>query len=348
MAFFDRTSVAFALVLVGAALPLSAQNTVPSPDQDAAPTAAQAVLALSVQGAPAALSQEVPHTARMDVVHDKPYVMVMVNGKGPFRFVIDTGTGGQALVTPELADALGLPAAGRAHLNDPSGRGGKNAPVVLIERLEVAGVEFRGVKAVRHVVNGEDGACDGLLGFTLFHDYLLTLDYPNRRMTLGTGALTADGERSVLPFRMPDGVPIAAMRIGAMQFEALMDSGGDGLSLPEGLVSRLKFAVDPVAFAAGQSFSTRFEIKAAKLAGDVRLGDYTFERPFVEIHAAFPLANFGACPMQNFALTFDQKNLLMRLEASKKRFRLTATPTAIRLANAPDYTPRDPGLVPVG
>jgi hypothetical protein len=284
----------------------------------------------------------------MDVVHDKPYVMVMVNGKGPFRFVIDTGTGAQALVTPELADALGLPAAGRAHLNDPSGRGGKNAPVVLMDRLKVAGVEFQGVKAVRHAVNGEDGACDGLLGFTLFHDYLLTLDYPNRRMTLGTGALTADGERSVLPFRMPDGVPVAAMRIGAMQFEALMDSGGDGLSLPEGLVSRLKFAVDPVAFAAGQSFSTRFEIKAAKLAGDVQLGEYTFERPFVEIHAAFPLANFGSCPMQNFALTFDQKNLLMRLEASKRRFRLTATPTAIRLANAPDYTPRDPGLVPVG
>jgi hypothetical protein len=80
----------------------------------------------------------------------------------------------------------------------------------------------------------------------------------------------------------------------------------------------------------------------------VRLGGYTFERPFVEIHAAFPLANFGGCPMQNFALTFDQKNLLMRMEAGRKRFKLTATPTAIRLANAPDTTPREPGLVPVG
>jgi predicted aspartyl protease len=284
----------------------------------------------------------------MEIAHDKPYVMVTVNGKGPFRFVVDTGTGGQALVTPELAAALGLPAAGQARLNDPSGQGGKSTPMVLIDSLEVAGVEFRGVRAIRHVVNGEDGACDGVLGFTLFRDYLMTLDYPSRRMTLAVGALTPDGENSVLPFRMPDGVPIAAMRIGELRFDALVDSGGDGLSLPEKLVQRLRFAVDPVAFAAGQSFSSRFEIKAAKLAADVRLGEYTFERPFVEIHAAFPLANFGSCPMQNFALTFDQKNLLMRFEASRKKFKLTATPTAIRLANAPDFTPWDPGLVPVG
>ncbi|MGA3049059.1 MAG: aspartyl protease family protein [Terracidiphilus sp.] len=324
MAFFDRFGVAVALLVV------SATQTLPA--QDSASLTAQEAL----------------HTTRMDVVHDKPYVTAMVNGRGPFRFVVDTGTGGQALVTPELADALGLQAVGQAHLNDPSGLGGKSAPMVLIESLNVAGVEFRGVRAVRHAVNGEDGVCDGLLGFTLFRDYLLTLDYPNRRMTLGTGALTSDGERSVLPFRMPDGVPIVPLQIGKLRIDALVDSGGDGLSLPEGLASRLKFAVDPVAFAAGQSFSTRFQIKAAKLAGDVRLGAYAFEEPFVEIHAAFPLADFGACPMQNFALTFDQKNLLVRFEASRKRMRLTATPTAIRLANAPDLKPREPGLVPVG
>jgi predicted aspartyl protease len=328
MTFFDRTGVAFALVLVGASLPTSVSVSPPA----------------QVSTTP----EEPLHTAPMDVIHDKPFVMVRVNGKGPFRFVIDTGTGGQALVTPALADALGLPAAGQARLNDPSGQGGKSTPMVLMDRLEVAGVEFRGVRAVRHAVNGEDGDCDGVLGFTLFSDYLLTLDYPNRRMTLAVGALAPDGENEVVAFRMPDGVPIAAMEIGKLRIEALVDSGGDGLSLPAGLVSRLKFAVDPVAYAAGQSFSTRFEIKAAKLAGDARLGGYTFERPFVEIHAAFPLANFGGCPMQNFAWTFDQKNLLLRMEASRKRFKLTATPTAIRLANAPDYKPQEPGLVPVG
>jgi predicted aspartyl protease len=76
--------------------------------------------------------------------------MVLVNGKGPFRFVVDTGTGGQAFVTSELVDELGLPEAGQIHLNDPSGQGGRKVPMVLIQSIEVAGVQFAGVKAAVH------------------------------------------------------------------------------------------------------------------------------------------------------------------------------------------------------
>jgi hypothetical protein len=187
-----------------------------------------------------------------------------------------------------------------------------------------------------------------LLGFPLFRDYLLTLDYPNRRMTLARGSLTADGERSVLPFRMPFGVPIVTLRVGAMNVDAQIDSGGDGLSLPEPLASQMRFSVDPVPFASGESMSTRFEVKAAKLAWVVHLGVYAFPQPFVEINPAFPLANFGASPMQNFAFTFDQKGLLVRCDASRKKFNLTATPTAIRLTNAPIEKQPGPALIPVG
>lgn len=302
-------------------------------------------LVLPAQALPA---QSVVHSAPMAVIRGKPFVNVMVNGRGPFRFIIDTGTGGQAFVTPQLVEELGLPSAGQVRLNDPSGLGGRNAPVVLIQFLHVGGVDFTGVKAIQHPLSSEDGPCQGLLGFTLFRDYLLTLDFPNRRMMLASGALEPDGGNSVLAIRMPDGVPIATIRVGGLQVDALLDSGGDGLSLPEQLAPRLKYAIDPVVFALGQSLSTSFQIKGAKLASDVHFGGYTFERPFVEIHAAFPLANFGSCPMQNFALTFDQKNLLVRFDASRKRFNLSPTPTAIRLANAPDQWPPPPNLVPVG
>ena len=37
----------------------------------------------------------------------------------------------------------------------------------------------------------------------------------------------------MLPFRMPDGVPIVALKIGEQQLEAQIDSGGTGLSVPE-------------------------------------------------------------------------------------------------------------------
>lgn len=288
------------------------------------------------------------HTTPLDIPHDKPFVKVMVNGKGPFRFVIDTGTGGEAFVTQALAERLGLPVIGQARLRDPSGKGGQRAPIVAIQSLKVAGVEFTGVRAVEHSLSDEDGDCQGLLGFLLFRNTLLTLDFPNRRMTLSAGALDPDGGRSVLPFRMPDGVPIVAMQIDGLSLDAQVDSGGTGLSLPEHLVSRLKFAIEPTEFTRGESLSTRFQIKAAKLAGDVLLGGYKFAQPFVEINPAFPLANFGASPLKDFAVTFDQKNGLVRFDARQKSIRLAATPVPVRLESAPLPRPPDISLVPVG
>ncbi|MGA8728379.1 MAG: aspartyl protease family protein [Terracidiphilus sp.] len=304
-------------------------------------------LLLALSSAPAC-AQMPAHTARMEVVNGKPYVMVMVNGRGPFRFVVDTGTGGQAIITSRLADQLQLPVVGQARLIDPTGQGEQRAQILLVSSLKIAGVEFTSVKAIRHSLAAEDDTCQGLLGFTLFHDYLLKLDYPNHLLTLSSDTLQADGERSVLPIRMPDGVPIASLRIDGVRVDAQFDSGGAGLSLPQHLAPLFKFASDPVLFGSGQSLSTRFQIKVGRLGTDIHLGRYTFNHPSVEINPAFPLANFGACPMQNFAVTFDQRNRLMRLDASRKSFHLDAAPTTIRMLNQPLVQPPNIGLVPVG
>ena len=293
-------------------------------------------------------AQERTHSAPMTERYGKPYVMVTINGKGPYRFVIDTGTGADAFVSPELADELHLPSAGDAVLSDPSQQSGRRVPVVLLQSVRIAGVEFSSVKAVRHTVTGEAGSCHGLLGFTLFRDYLLTLDFPNRQILLTAGALVLDGEKAVLPFRMPQGVPIASLRVDGKSVEAQLDSGGGGLTLPESLAAHLKWEIPPVAFATGNTLTTRFEIKAARLASDVNIGKYTFTHPVVEIHPAFPLVNFGSPPMQNFAITFDQKSLLVRLDADRDHFTLTAPPSPTRLTNQAKPVDTSNSLVPLG
>jgi predicted aspartyl protease len=295
-----------------------------------------------------AASHSTPHSAPMVERYGKPYVMVMVNGRGPYRFVIDTGTGGDALITPELATELALPAVGQATLSDPSGQGARKVPIVQIDTLSLAGVEFSNVRAIQHTFPAEAGSAQGLLGFTLFRDYLLTLDFPNRRVLLDTGALDPDGNKSVFPFRMPAGTPIARINIGGQPTDAQLDSGGGGLVLPASLAARLKYDVDPIPFAAGQSICTRFEIKMGRLASDVKLGRYTFNHPVVEVHPAFPLVNFGSPPMQMFAITFDQKNLLVRFQSPQRRFTLLAPPSPPRMTNSVNQQLPPPDLVPVG
>lgn len=290
----------------------------------------------------------VEHSAPMVERYGKPYVMVTINGRGPYRFIIDTGTGGDALVTPQLAEELGLPTIGQAQLSDPSGQGSRRVPIVLLQSLQVAGVQFTAIRALEHPFFAEAGTCQGLLGFTLFRDYLLTLDFPNRLVTLSNGVLAPDGAKDVLPFRMPLGVPIASLKVDGLDpVEAQLDSGGGGLVLPEQLATHLKYDIAPVVFASGQSICTRFQIKAAKLASDVKLGRYTFTHPVVEIHPAFPLINFGSPPMQMFAITFDQKNLLVRFVSTQKKLTLLAPPSPPHLANETVHQART-DLVPVG
>jgi hypothetical protein len=165
---------------------------------------------------------------------------------------------------------------------------------------------------------------------------------------LNEGALTPDGEKTTLPFRMPYGVPITKLSVNGQSLEAQLDSGGGGLTLPERLAARQKWDIPPTAFATGQTLTTRFDIKAAKLDGDVKVGKYTFTHPVVEIHPAFPLINFGSPPMQSFAITFDQKKMLVRLRAKSDHLTLTAPPSPTRLTGQPNASPQTQALVPLG
>ena len=300
------------------------------------------------QDLPPATEAAARSSAPIELMYDKPYVAVMVNGRGPFRFLIDTGTGAQALVSPELANELAMPVVGHARLTDPSGLGEQRSDIVSIHSLKIAGAEFVGVKAIRHKLYGEGANCQGVLGFTLFKDYLLTLNFPERRLVLARGEIEQDGSGSVLPFRMPDGVPIVALRIDGQHVEAQIDSGGTGLSLPEMVAAHLKFISTPIAFGSGESLATRFQIKAARLRPEVRLGRYTFRQAFVEINPAFPLVNVGSTPLGKFVVTFDQERMLVRLTSNERTLHLNASPTQMELINAPKRQVQDSKLVPVG
>ena len=273
-------------------------------------------LLLVVLASPALLAQE--HSATMELRHGMPFVQVMVNGKGPFTFSIDTGTGGQALVTDELIQQLNLPVIGEDEVGDPSGLNSHKVPKVRIDSLKVAGLEFKDVQATQHRPSPREGKCDGILGFLLFRDYLFTMDYPGQKLILSSGNLTPDGGNTIISFTMPDNVPLIQLSVESQSIDAHVDSRGSGLSVPEKFAQGLKFVSEPIVIGRGRTVSNDFEVKGAQLAGDVRLGGYTFSQPFVAINPIFPVGNFGAIPLQYFSVTFDQKNKLLRLLAKDK------------------------------
>jgi len=300
------------------------------------------------QDATGSSPRPVAHVTPIELIHDKPYVAVMMNGHGPYRFLIDTGTGTQAIVSPELVRELGIPTVGHARLSDPSMQGEQRSEMVWIDSLKIGSVEFDEVQAVEHGLFHEEENCQGVLGFPLFEDYLLTLDYPGRRMILRSGTLAEEADGTVLPFRVSEGVPIAKVQIDDLSVDAQIDSGGTGLSLPEAMAARVKFQSAPVDFGIAESLTTLFFLKAARLQADVRFGPYVYRNAFVEINSAFPVVNIGSTPLKNFAITFDQQEGLMRVEGREKVVYLDASPVPMRLQNEPPRQSSDGMLVPVG
>lgn len=302
--------------------------------------AAALLLAASLNPASAQFQS---HSAPMQVINGKPYVQVFINHKGPFRFMIDTGTSAEAIILPGLAEALHLPSTGTIVLHDPTGLPGPTVPVRRIDTLTIAGVDFYSVRTAEHTLLTTDVPCDGLLGFKLFDGFLLTLNYPAGRLAFQIGELQPDGGRTVQPFHVRNGLPFITLTAGDLTIDTLIDSGGAGLGIPDLYAKQLGIGADSNLMGTERTLAAIFPFREARLESDIQFGDVSFVKPWVEVNSAFHYANLGSQALQYFAVTFDQDNQLVRFDGPRKRVALGITPTpmdasveTVRFATAPD------------
>ena len=246
-----------------------------------------------------------------------PVVTAMVNGQGPFRFAIDTGAAGSLRLDSTLVARLGLEKVGEVRGGDPSGRNSRVMDLVEVQSLEIGGARFEGMTAAVRDYNERrmGDPVDGILGFGLFADCLLTLDYPGNRVKIERGELPAANGRDVLAFGLERGVPSVRLQVDSLWVNADVDAGSmGGFSLPASFADRLPLASAPRVVGRARTVSNEFEITAAELRGTVRLGANEFPGPTISFQPAFPMANVGSRVLRDFAITFDQKHRRMRLK----------------------------------
>ncbi|HEX7077377.1 MAG TPA: serine hydrolase [Candidatus Eisenbacteria bacterium] len=246
-----------------------------------------------------------------------PVVDVMVNGKGPFHFGLDTGAAGTVHLDSTFAARLGLPVVGHTQIGDPSGRNQRDVPLMEVASLEIGGARFAGltapVRSYSAMSHGEP--IDGILGFRLFADCLVTLDWPNGRLRIEKGSLPPENGRDVIAFHDERGIPSFTMRVAGHDVDADLDAGSmGGIILPDSMATALPLASEPRVVGHARTVSNSFDIKAADLDGDVSVGSLTFHRPTVEFQPLFPMANLGSRMLRDLRVTFDQKGKRMRIE----------------------------------
>lgn len=277
-----------------------------------------AVFFLISFSSPLVQSQRVEST-RLELRHGIPFVHAIVNGQGPFTFIVDTGTSNQMIVSPELARKLNLPVVASRTLSDLGGHQRQLVAEVALDRLDLAGHSFSGVRAIVHSAVEGEGAYDGILGFALFRDVVLSLDYPHRRLELSNEPLSGT---DLLPLRRVNGVPAVELTIGDEQLEAQIDTGALSLSLPATVAHDLKFSGQVEKVAQARSQVSSYLLWGGTLRQPVAMGSHQFSDPFVEINPGFAVANLGAAPLRDFVVRFDQRRNLLAFDSASHTHRL--------------------------
>lgn len=235
-----------------------------------------------------------------------PVVNVMINGKGPFRFGIETGAHFIA-VSPAVAGQLGLKAVG----------GPAESPEYLVDSIAVGGATFITVHA-----SGLAGASgvDGLLGWPFWTGVLMTIDYPAGKLRISGDSLPVPNGKDILPLSRVGDFWGAPMNAAGHQFTAVVDTrstGGFGFTPTS--ADGLPFDSAPVVIGrAGGAAIAPVEVKGTAINGDITLGGYTFAHPRIAIRPLPPLFPqapiIGAQVLSTFVMSLDVARGRVRLE----------------------------------
>lgn len=128
-------------------------------------------------------------TIPFSLINHRPFIEVMINGKGPLKFVIDTGAS-LSVISDKVADQLGI---------RPAARGGKaravggtgTFPIVygLLDSLSIGESRIESVPVYIRTVHSTDDMpehqrADGYLGLSVLSNFKVSIDYQNKTMML--------------------------------------------------------------------------------------------------------------------------------------------------------------------
>jgi len=249
---------------------------------------------------------------------DGPYVDLRVNGTGPYRFLVDTGSDGTS-ITMEVARAAGI-SASRKHSVDVMGAGAQfeRRSMAIVDRIHSSGVTLEGMAVT--VLTAESAALQaphngipngGIIGMSTLRDVRLEIDYPLQKVTLVRLDQPPPAGVSIAYTKTCPQVTIGTPSSLHAMVPALLDTGAaGGIELADlaDYPARVAWVkADNYSAGVGGYWRPYF----GQLAGDIRLGSAIWRDAM--IHSA-PKNRIGSAALAHLKLVIDpQKKLLWLL-----------------------------------
>lgn len=249
-----------------------------------------------------------------------PVVSIMVNGRGPFRFGIDTGAAGYLRVSPALAATLGLQQIGEVRAGDPSGRNPVLLPLYRVDSVTLGGLTYTGVSSSALSLAGPRGAeLDGIVGIGFFENLLLTIDYGRLRLSAGPGSLPEANRADIVDFTLDRGVLITLpLKIGDAIFPVHLDTGNTvrPLALPADVAAGLPTTGATRDIGRARTISQEIVIQERDLTVPVSVGTTRLPVTTVSFPSAASPGAIGSLALGSMAVTIDYPHRRLRIVPS--------------------------------
>ena len=246
--------------------------------------------------------------------HHQPVVEVTLNGRGPYRVLVDTGASPALAVTSRLAKELGLGRRpGHVRLGAANGKWVR-VPRTSVRSVRLGEASFRDVPAVVLGLDGDD--FDGVVGMGLFSRCVVTFDFPARRLALRPGTLAA-GDENTFEATFVYGVPLVPVstpvRGGRRTLHVLLDTGSNGgVVLPSSLRDDLPTVPGVGGRVVADTLGGEREIDLVKVRGAVTLGRYGTTDPVIGL--APGRGAVGTPTLRDFEVSIDARSRRVRLK----------------------------------
>ncbi|HEY2476051.1 MAG TPA: aspartyl protease family protein [Candidatus Cybelea sp.] len=175
-------------------------------------------------------------TVPIQIVNNHIYLKAMVNGQGPYTFILDSG--GDYIMTPELVKSLGASSAGQAQLGGVGGQT-EGAAFARVASISVGNAKVNNQYALVLPIGtgfgmGEGMQIDGMLGYQFLARFVTTIDYANSSMTLAmpSSVVEAPSGAATIPFIIDGSIPRIDVSVNGVTASAEVDTGSRaGLTL---------------------------------------------------------------------------------------------------------------------
>jgi hypothetical protein len=256
----------------------------------------------------------------MQDMEGRPVIDLEINGKGPYRFILDTGAV-TTVVSDELSHELSLtPPAG---VQVAAVGGGPAPAIVVIHDVRIGNAVLEGMIAAVMPLGGllkGENAPRGVLSAASFPGYLLTCDYPGKHISIKKGALESADSKSTFQYTEEQVLPTVPIRIAGHDTKVHLDTGSPfGLTLPVKFLTELPLASQPKDAGRVRTHGGEFQVSIARLKGTVELGKYKLDLDEVRFSDVRPgpgpaPGNVGYDVLRHFVVTLDSKNRRIRLD----------------------------------